>query len=128
MELVEIACVWPLLSRGHDGAIEGDSNWVHPLMISRRLLLKGQFTKIYHDPRSHTRKFFNYSRMSSTSFDGLLRRVGLKKTCQPTNMRTSAKPSLLRCDTSDTDGDGCAIGVNEECHEVLAEGPHKRTS
>ncbi|KAJ8896057.1 hypothetical protein PR048_001398 [Dryococelus australis] len=64
--------------------------WVHTLISQR--LLKGQLTKIYHDMRSYRRKFFNYFRISSTSFDELLRGVGSKITCQPTNMRTPVSP------------------------------------
>ena len=43
--------------------------WVHPIVNQR--LLRGTFVTLYSELREHPRKFFNYFRMSTTTFDEL---------------------------------------------------------
>ena len=59
--------------------------WVHPIISQR--LIKGQFFKLHEDLRHNPKKFFNYYRMSITSFDELLRLIGPYITHQDTTWR-----------------------------------------
>ncbi|XP_068129859.1 uncharacterized protein [Hyperolius riggenbachi] len=64
--------------------------WVHPLVVERPL--KGQFTLLYEDIRSHPVKFFNYTRMSTSTFDYLLQTLGAHLRRQNTWYRNAVIP------------------------------------
>lgn len=65
--------------------------WVHPLNSVRLSL--GQFYTTYHDLRKDNDKFFNYFRMSSNTFDELLRLLSPHIKGIDTNMRLSIPPN-----------------------------------
>lgn len=89
MDAVETTCVVALLLRTRSKRRK-HRYWVHPIISQR--LLKGQFYKIFEDLCAYPEKFFQYFRMSKTSFDELLRIVGPSITYQDTTWRKSIPP------------------------------------
>ncbi|XP_068121508.1 uncharacterized protein [Hyperolius riggenbachi] len=65
--------------------------WVHPMLQERRR--KGQFRTLYRDLRHHPEKFFGYTRMSVSSFDGLLAKLKDALRRQDTNFRLAITPT-----------------------------------
>lgn len=59
--------------------------WVHPVISQR--LLKGQFHALFGTLQEHPEKFFNYHRMSITSFRELLSALRTALPYRDTNMR-----------------------------------------
>ncbi|KAF9816544.1 hypothetical protein SFRURICE_010703 [Spodoptera frugiperda] len=64
--------------------------WVHPILTQRSNL--GIFRNLMSDLRRDESKFFNYFRMSMTTFDDLLKRVNEDLKKHDTNMRKSITP------------------------------------
>lgn len=73
MDIVETTCVVALLLRAKNKRRK-HRYWIHPIVSQR--LLKGQFYKLFEDLCEHHEKFFNYYRMSKSSFEELLRIIG----------------------------------------------------
>ncbi|XP_068091227.1 uncharacterized protein [Hyperolius riggenbachi] len=65
--------------------------WVHPMLQERRR--KGQFRTLYRDLRHHPEKFFGYTRMSVSSFDGLLAKLKDALRRQDTNFHLAITPT-----------------------------------
>lgn len=70
MELEEVTCLWLLYRRYKARRRRQRRWWVHPVIDDR--LTIGSFVTLYPKLREHPNKFFNYFRMSVTSFDELL--------------------------------------------------------
>lgn len=92
MDEPEIVCVGALhlLSCLHDVMFsdERERRWsTHPLLANR--LTTGQFHIMFSDHRKYPDKFFQYYRMSVSSFDELLFLICDKLTKQNTNMKRS---------------------------------------
>jgi hypothetical protein len=66
MDFTETACVCALLLRIRKDRHK-KRHWVHPVVS--RILLVGEFHKLYEDLRNKRGKFFSYFRMSTESFD-----------------------------------------------------------
>lgn len=60
--------------------------WVHPIVSERER--KGIFHNLFFEIRQDEDKFFNYVRMSMTSFDELLNTIKPNVTKTNTRMRT----------------------------------------
>lgn len=60
--------------------------WVHPMLQARST--RGQFFTFFCELRQYDDKFFNYTRMSVASFDGLLNKIGDSIRGTDTAMRT----------------------------------------
>jgi len=65
-------------------------HWVHPVIT--KILLNGQFYKLYEDLRNCRGKFFNYFKMNIQSFDKLLVLVGPGITYENTLLHLSVPP------------------------------------
>jgi hypothetical protein len=89
MDEIEVAAVWLLHKRNAKRNVNRKM-WVHPINNAR--LEKGAFHVLSEEIKSDPNKFFNYYRMSATSFETLLNSIesSLKK-CD-TNMRESISP------------------------------------
>lgn len=70
MEFEELTCVWLLYRRYKARRRRQRRWWVHPVIDDR--LTMGAFVTLYPKLREYPPKFFNYLRMSITSFDELL--------------------------------------------------------
>lgn len=64
--------------------------WVQPYLQTRSL--NGSFVQNYRDLRKYEDKFFNYTRMSTTSFDYLLSKIRTGITGRDTNFRLCITP------------------------------------
>lgn len=64
--------------------------WIHPFISDRSR--SGVFSKLYEDLRKYPSKFFNYTRMSVSSFDELLSLCTNELTKQDTILRKSIGP------------------------------------
>jgi hypothetical protein len=64
--------------------------WVHPVNNAR--LGKGAFHLLSEEIKSDQNKFFNYYRMSATSFEALLNSIESSIKKIDTNMRESISP------------------------------------
>jgi len=67
--------------------------WVHPLLQSR--YLEGAFFVLFQQLKEDETKFFNYFRMSVSSFYELLQRVRPELQRQDTNMRNCIQPEQM---------------------------------
>ncbi|KAL4119389.1 hypothetical protein QTP88_012198 [Uroleucon formosanum] len=67
--------------------------WVHP--INSKRLLHGDFYTLYSRLRADNVSFFNYFRMSLTSFDELFAKIKHKIIRQDTNMRSAIPPEEM---------------------------------
>ncbi|CAI6357997.1 unnamed protein product [Macrosiphum euphorbiae] len=67
--------------------------WVHPINSER--LLHGDFYTLYSRLRADDVSFFNYFRMSLTSFDELFAKIKHKIIRQDTNMRSAIPPEEM---------------------------------
>lgn len=63
--------------------------WVHPFVSDR--FRSGVFSRLYEDLRKYPPKFFNYVRMSVSSFDELLSLCRNELTKQDTILRKSIR-------------------------------------
>lgn len=90
MEVEELACIAYLYSRSRRAKKKNRKFWVHPLIADRSA--KGLFNLFYYDLRKYEENFFNYLRMSISSFDELLGIVKDDLTGQHTNMRDCISP------------------------------------
>ncbi|KAL4112954.1 hypothetical protein QTP88_016666 [Uroleucon formosanum] len=61
--------------------------WVHPINSER--LLSGTFYNLYNMLRADNEKFFNYFRMSQSTFDELFNKIKSKIMRQDTVMRSA---------------------------------------
>lgn len=64
--------------------------WIHPFLTDRST--RGIFCVLFNDLRRNEEKFFNFTRMSITSFDGLMHYLKDGLTGINTNMRDSIPP------------------------------------
>ncbi|XP_069839531.1 uncharacterized protein [Dendropsophus ebraccatus] len=64
--------------------------WVHPIVSQR--YRKGHFHTLYTDLRRYPEKFFNFCRMSISSYDHLLTHLRIGLTHQDTDMRRCISP------------------------------------
>ena len=64
--------------------------WIHPLIAERSKT--GAFNTLFHELRQDNMKFFNYFRMSITTFDELLNKLHDHLLRQDSKMRDSIKP------------------------------------
>lgn len=87
MDFVETACVCALVLRRKK---KYRKYWVHPLISAR--LVNGQFYKLFENLKKYPNKFFNYFRMSESSFENLLALVGPRITYQDTRLRLAVGP------------------------------------
>ena len=69
MDFTETACVCALLLRIRKEQRK-KRHWVHPVVS--KILLNGQFYKLYEHLSNSRGKFFNYFKVSIESFDKLL--------------------------------------------------------
>lgn len=67
--------------------------WVHPLIRER--YITGAFYVHHAKLRQHEEKFFNYYRMSTTTFDYILYHIKDSITLQNTNYRTCIPPTEM---------------------------------
>lgn len=89
MDVIETTCVIALLLRARSKRRK-HRYWVHPITSQR--LLKGQFYKLFEDLCEHPAKFFQYYRMTKSSFDELLGIIGPSITYNDTTWRKSIPP------------------------------------
>lgn len=91
MEVEEIAAVLFYVRRRRKKRSEKKKRmWSHPFVGSR--LLSGVFNRLYDDLRKYPNKFFNYVRMSISSFDELLILCKNDLTKQDTILRNAIRP------------------------------------
>lgn len=64
--------------------------WVHPIVDSRPE--KGHFYNLFSELREDEEKFFNFTRMSTATFDALLMSIREKITKKDTRMRKCIPP------------------------------------
>lgn len=64
--------------------------WIHPINTAR--YLHGAYFTLYHQLRQDEEKFFNYFRMSITSFDELLLNISDSIKCADTKFRKAISP------------------------------------
>ena len=69
------------------------SVWVHPLVLKRNLL--GAFNTLFLELREYEENFFNYFRMSVSTFDEVLYKIPPQLNRQETNMRKCIKPAEM---------------------------------
>ena len=67
--------------------------WIHPLNEQR--YISGAFYTLYNELRDHEAKFFNYFRMSMSSFDELLMRLRGNLQKKNTTMRDCVPPEEM---------------------------------
>ena len=85
----EVTAVWLLHKRNAKRKVNREM-WVHPINNAR--LGKGAFHVLYEEIKSDPNKFFNYYRMSATSFEALLNSIESSIKKIDTNMRESISP------------------------------------
>ncbi|CAK1592280.1 unnamed protein product [Parnassius mnemosyne] len=106
MDVEELAIVAALLIiKRKTNKKKSKEYWVHPLLEERRS--KGMFKIFYEDVRKYPRKFFNYARMSVSSFDVLLCLLKPHITGIDTNMRPCISPEEKLFITLRYLGSGC---------------------
>ncbi|KAG8313148.1 hypothetical protein J6590_010241 [Homalodisca vitripennis] len=66
------------------------SVWIHPVVVQKRNIL-GHFNTLFLELRVDEEKFFNYFRMSVSTFDEVLQKISP----QDTNMRNCIKPAEM---------------------------------
>ncbi|VVD03871.1 unnamed protein product [Leptidea sinapis] len=93
MDVEEIAVLLYLISKKRNK--KRKQYWVHPLLRER--LTMGLFHTYFTDLQQHDDKFFNYLRMSKSSFEELLRKLSSSITGTVTKFRLciSAKEKLV---------------------------------
>lgn len=69
------------------------SVWIHPLVQKRNIL--GHFNTLFLELREDEEKFFNYFRMSVSTFDEVLHKISPQLRRQDTNMRNCIKPAEM---------------------------------
>ncbi|XP_071534104.1 uncharacterized protein [Panulirus ornatus] len=89
MDVEEAACLW-LLHRRQERRRKRRQHWIHPVIEDS--LSHGMYVTLYPKLRNHEEKFFNYFRMSMTSFDDLLELVGEDIATANTTFRDSISP------------------------------------
>jgi hypothetical protein len=89
MDEIEVAAVWLLHKRNAKRKVNRKM-WVHPINNAR--LGKGAFHVLSEEIKSDPNKFFNYYRMSATSFETLLNSIESSIKKFDTNMRESISP------------------------------------
>jgi hypothetical protein len=89
MDETEVAAVWLLYKRNAKRKVNRKM-WVHPINNTR--LGKGAFHVLSEEIKSDPNKFFNYYRMSATSFETLLNSIESSIKKFDTNMRESISP------------------------------------
>jgi hypothetical protein len=89
MDLTKTARVCALLLRIRK-VQRRKQHWVHPIVS--KILLNGQFYKLYEDLRNCGGKFFSYFRMGIESFDKLLVLAGSRITYENTQLQLSVPP------------------------------------
>jgi len=67
--------------------------WIHPILSVR--YLEGSFYTLYEKLREDHNTFFNYFRMSSTTFDFLVERLYISIKHQDTPMRACVPPKEM---------------------------------
>jgi hypothetical protein len=67
--------------------------WLHPIVMERSCM--GSYRTLMYQLRRDELKFFNYFRMSMSTFDDLLRRVEGNLTRRNTTMRRSISPEEI---------------------------------
>ncbi|RZF35513.1 hypothetical protein LSTR_LSTR010204, partial [Laodelphax striatellus] len=70
MEVEEVTCMWLVYRRYKARKRRQRNFWVHPILTDR--LTHGAFVTLYPNLRKYEPTFFNYLRMSISSFDELL--------------------------------------------------------
>lgn len=89
MDDIETCCIIAMLLRAKSKRRK-HRYWVHPITSQR--FIKGQFYKLFQDLCEHPEKFFQYYRMSKSSFDELLGIVGPSITYKDTKWRNAVPP------------------------------------
>jgi len=89
MDEIEVAAVWLLHKRNAKRKVNRKM-WVHPINNAR--LGKGAFHVLSEEIKSDPNKFFNYYRMSATSFEALLNSIESSIKKIDTNMRENISP------------------------------------
>ena len=95
MDEIEVAAVWLLHKRNAKRKVNRKM-WVHPINNAR--LGKGAFHVLSEEIKSDPNKFFNYYRMSATSFEALLNSIEIILT----HDRTTAAHKLYIEECSDS--------------------------
>ena len=67
--------------------------WIHPILVVR--YLEGSFHTLFEKPKSHDSKFFNYFRMSVSTFEFLVMRLSDRIRGQDTAMRACVPPKEM---------------------------------
>lgn len=68
-------------------------HWVHPILEVR--YVEGSFYTLFEKLRNHETKFFNYFRMSTSTFDYLVQRLTNIIKRQDTTMRACVPPKEM---------------------------------
>jgi hypothetical protein len=89
-KMEELACVAYLYSRSRREKKKNRKFWIHPLIADRSV--KILFNLFYYDLRKYEEKFFNYLRMSISSFDQLFGILKDDLTGQHINIRYCISP------------------------------------
>ena len=89
MDEIKVVAVWLLHKRNAKRKVNRKM-WVHPINNVR--LGKGAFHVLSEEIKSDPNKFFNYYRMSATSFEALLNSIESSIKKIDTNMRESISP------------------------------------
>ena len=91
MDEIEVAAVWLLHERDAKRKVNRKM-WVHPINNAR--LGKGAFHMLSEEIKSDPNKFFNYYRMSATSFEALLNSIerSIKKIDTHNRTTTEQRP------------------------------------
>jgi len=93
MDEAEVLAVWYLARKANKKC--NRKLWVHPINQGRGE--KGAYTLLYKELMDDCTKFFNYFRMTPSSFDELLEKVRSSIQMQDTHLRKSISPQERLC-------------------------------
>jgi len=93
MDEAEVLAVWYLARKANKKC--NRKLWVHPINQGRGE--KGAYTLLYKELMDDCTKFFNYFRMTPSSFEELLEKVRSSIQMQDTHLRKSISPQERLC-------------------------------
>jgi hypothetical protein len=90
VDVEEAVCLWVLYRRMQRHRQGYRGYWVHPIL--RDILTANLYVTLYPNLRRYEPKFFNYFRMSVTSFDNLLELIKEEITADSNAIRYCISP------------------------------------
>ncbi|XP_072388169.1 uncharacterized protein rasp isoform X5 [Diabrotica undecimpunctata] len=108
MDIESAVCFWVLYRRMKRRQQRRRRYWVHPILRNR--LTNSLYITLYPNLRQHGPKFFNYFRMSTTSFDALLALIRHEITASVNAVRYCISPEEKLIITLRYLASGCSMG------------------